>query len=91
MTDILKHADTYGEEIRELVEQVVHQELLQVAQEDDICPKCLALTLLEMAAYAATAAGASVGEMLEVAASGAVSAENEAEMADAEPPTQSRH
>jgi len=31
MTDMLKHADTHGEEIRELVEQVVHQELLQVA------------------------------------------------------------
>jgi len=91
MTDTLKHADTHGEEIRELVEQVVHQELLQVAQEDDICPKCLALTLLEMAAYAATASGASVGELLEAAAGGAVTAENEADMAEAEPPTQSRH
>jgi len=44
-----------------------------------------------MAAYAATASGASVGELLEAAAGGAVTAENEADMAEAEPPTQSRH
>ena len=91
MDDVLKHLDTHGEDIRELVEQVMQQRLLPVANEDAVCPTCLAVALLEFAAYAATSAGASAGQILEAAATGAMNAEDDTEISEAEPPTQSRH
>lgn len=91
MTDTLKHVDTHDDEIRQLVDDVMQQHLAAATNENGYCPKCVALTLLEWAAYAAAMSGASTGETLSAAANGAATAEDEMEMSDAEPPTPSRH
>lgn len=89
--DDLKHLDTHSDEIRELVDGIIQQHLVQVATDGKLCPKCVAVTLLEWASFAATSAGATVAEILNAAANGAVSAEEEAELLDSEPPSHTRH
>lgn len=91
MDDDLKHLDNHTEEIRELVDAIVQQHLVQTANEHKMCPKCVAVTLLEWAAFAATAAGSSVAEVLNAAANGAVSAEDEADLMESEPASHTRH
>ncbi|MDP6563436.1 MAG: hypothetical protein QF578_01275 [Alphaproteobacteria bacterium] len=91
MDDDLKHADQFEEEIRGLIEKSVHDDLFGKARSQNICAKCLAVLLLDFAAYAATAAGASGGEILAAVAAGANMAEEEFEFAEEQPPTPSRH
>ena len=91
MDDDLKHLDTNADEIRELVDGIIQQHLVKAANDSKMCPKCVAVTLLEWAAFAATSAGATVAEVLNAAANGAISAEEEAEMMEAEPPSHTRH
>jgi len=91
MDDDLKHLDTNTDEIRELVDSIIQQHLVTAANDNKMCPKCVAVTLLEWASFAATSAGATVAEVLNAAANGAISAEEEAEMMEAEPPSHTRH
>lgn len=91
MEDDLKHADEYEDEIRNLIDESVGGGLMQAMTHRNICPKCLALTLLEFASYAATSAGATAGEVLAAASTGALSAEDDADLAGEESPSQSRH
>jgi hypothetical protein len=91
MDDMLKHADTHDEEIRKLVDDVMQEHLAAATTANEFCPKCVALTLMEWAAYAAAMSGATPSEVLSAAASGAGAAEDEMEMSDAVPPTSSRH
>ena len=64
MEDDFKHADEYEEEIRNLIDETVGGDLMRAMTAQNICPKCMALTMLEFAAYAATSAGATAGEIL---------------------------
>lgn len=91
MDDDLKHLDTHHDEIRELVDGVIQTHLVQTADEKKMCPKCVAITLLEWASFAATSAGATVAEVLNAVANGAMSAEEEAELLESEPPSHTRH
>ncbi len=91
MDDDFKHADEYEEEIRGLIDEAVGNGLMTAMARDNICPKCLALTLLEFAAYAATSAGSTAGEILAATSAGAMTAEDDLELADETPPTQARH
>jgi hypothetical protein len=91
MTDLLKHSDTHGEEIQNLVSGVIDDHLADTVLKSGYCPKCVALTLLEFAAFAATSAGATVAEVLGAAAGGAETAEDELELGEAQPPTTARH
>jgi hypothetical protein len=89
--DDFKHADEYEEEIRQLIDNAVSGDLMSAMTRENICPKCLALTLLEFAAYAATSAGSTAGEILAAASTGAMGAEDDIDLAVEAPPTQSRH
>ncbi|MBT3369681.1 MAG: hypothetical protein HOA08_16015 [Rhodospirillaceae bacterium] len=89
--DNFKHADECEEEIRELIDKSVGGDLMTAMIQENICPKCMALTLLEFAAYAATSAGSTAGEILAAASTGAMSAEDDIDLAVEAPPTQSRH
>ena len=91
MEDDFKHADEYEEEIRGLIDDAVGDSLMAAMARQNICPKCLALTLLEFAAYAATSSGATAGEILAAASTGAMTAEDDLGLVDEEPPTPSRH
>lgn len=91
MTDLLKHSDTHEEEIQNLVSGMIDDHLSSTVVKNGYCPKCVALTLLEFASFAATSSGATVAEVLGAAAGGAEAAEDEMEMGEAQPPTSSRH
>ncbi len=91
MDDDFKHADEYEEEIRNLIDETVGGDLMQAMTRQNLCPKCMALTLLEFAAYAATSAGSTAGEILAAASTGTLSAEDDIDLAGEAPPTQSRH
>lgn len=91
MTDLLKHSDTHEEEFQTLVSGVIDDHLAGIVMEKGYCPKCVALTLMEFAAYAATSTGATVAEVLGAAAAGAEAAEDELELGEAQPPTSARH
>jgi hypothetical protein len=91
MEDDLKHADEFEDEIRNLIDETVGGDLMQAMTRENICPKCMALTILEFAAYAATSAGSTAGEILAAASTGALSAEDDVDLASETPPSQSRH
>ncbi len=91
MEDDFKHADEYEDEIRGLIDDAVGTGLMTTMARENICPKCMALTLLEFAAYAATSSGATAGEILAAASAGAMTAEDDMDLADDTPPTQARH
>ncbi|MDE0725245.1 MAG: hypothetical protein OSB82_02040 [Alphaproteobacteria bacterium] len=91
MEDDFKHADEYEDEIRGLIDDAVGTGLMTAMARENICPKCMALTLLEFAAYAATSSGATAGEILAAASAGAMTAEDDMDLADDTPPTQARH
>jgi hypothetical protein len=91
MDDDFKHADEYEDEIRNLIDTTVGDGLMGAMARQNICPKCLALTLLEFAAYAATSAGSTAGEILAAASTGAMSAEDDLDLVDEAPPTPLRH
>ena len=91
MDDDFKHADEYEEEIRGLIDDAVGDGLMAAMARENICPKCMALTLLEFATYAATSAGSTAGEILAAASTGAMTAEDDLDLADEMPPTQARH
>ena len=91
MEDDFKHADEYEDEIRALIDDAVGTGLMTAMARQNICPKCLALTLLEFAVYAATSAGSTAGEILAAASTGAMTAEDDMDLADETPPTQARH
>ncbi|NQV61020.1 MAG: hypothetical protein HQ502_15240, partial [Alphaproteobacteria bacterium] len=75
MEDDFKHADEYEEEIRNLIDETVGGDLMQAMTRQKICPKCMALTILEFATYAATTAGSTAGEIFAAVSTGALSAE----------------
>ncbi len=91
MEDDLKHADEFEDEIRNLIDETVGGDLMQAMTRENICPKCMALTILEFAAYAATSAGSTAGEILAAASTGTLSAEDDVDLASETPPSQSRH
>ena len=91
MDDDFKHADEYEDEIRNLIDTTVGDGLMGAMARQNICPKCLALTLLEFAAHAATSAGSTAGEILAAASTGAMSAEDDLDLVDEAPPTPLRH
>ncbi|MDA1097421.1 MAG: hypothetical protein O2967_00435 [Proteobacteria bacterium] len=91
MDDDLKHADEYEDEIRNLIDETVGGNLMQAMTRQNICPKCMALTILEFAAYAATTAGSTAGEILSATSAGALSAEEDMDLESESPPSQSRH
>ena len=91
MEDDFKHADEYEDEIRGLIDDAVGTGLMTAMARENICPKCMALTLLEFATYAATSSGATAGEILAAASTGAMTAEDDIDLADETPPTQARH
>ncbi len=47
MADDLKHLDEHSNEIHELVETLVQNHLLEAANANQYCPKCVAVILLE--------------------------------------------
>ena len=77
--DNLKHIDTSTPEIRELVENIVGKSLSEAVNEGAFCPRCVAITLLEWASYAAVSLGATASDVMGAAADGAATAEEEAE------------
>ncbi len=77
--DNLKRIDVNTPEIQELVENVVGKSLSEAVNEGTFCPRCVAITLLEWAPYAAVSSGATASDVLAAAASGAATAEDEAE------------
>lgn len=91
MEDDFKHADEYEEEIRNLVDETVGGDLMRAMARQNICRKCMALTILEFAAYAATTAGSTAGEILAAASTGTLSAEEDLDLANEAPPSQSTH
>lgn len=92
MDDGLKHLDEHADDIRELVDSVVQTNLLRITEDNALCPKCVAVTLLEWAAYAATTSGATVAEVMSAVANGAIMAEDEEEgIVGGEPTTRTRH
>ena len=91
MDDDFKHADKFEDEIRGLIDDVVGDGLMTATAKENICPKCLALTLLEFAAYAATSSGSTAGEILAATSAGAMAAEDDLELAEEVPPSQVRH
>ena len=91
MVDDLKHLDVHSEEIRELVETLIQNNLLEAVNANQYCSKCVAVALLEWATFAATSAGATVGEMTSAVANGAVMAEEETERVEAEVTGETRH
>ena len=91
MDDGLKHLDEHADDIRELVDSVVQSNLLRITEDNQLCPKCVAVTLLEWAAYAATTSGATVAEVMSAVANGAILAEDEEEGIVSEPPVRTRH
>ncbi|MBC8240303.1 MAG: hypothetical protein ISR50_06815 [Alphaproteobacteria bacterium] len=91
MEDDFKHADEYEEEIRNLIDETVGGDLMQAMTRQKICPKCMALTILEFATYAATTSGSTAGEILAAVSTGALSAEDDMELASETPPSQSTH
>ena len=84
MDDDFKHADKFEDEIRGLIDDVVGEGLMTATAKENICPKCLALTLLEFAAYAATSSGSTAGEILAATSAGAMAAEDDLELAEEE-------
>ena len=62
--DNLKHIDTSTPEIRELVENIVGKSLSEAVNEGAFCPRCVAITLLEWASYAAVSSGATASDVL---------------------------
>ena len=91
MVDGLKHLDEHSDEIRELVESLIQTYLLEAANANQYCPKCVAIALLEWATFAATSSGATVGEITSAVANGAVTGEEETERAETEVPHETRH
>ncbi len=77
--DNLKHIDASTHEIRELVENIVGKPLSEAVIEGAFCPRCVAITLLEWASYAAVSSGATASDVMSAAADGAATAEEEAE------------
>ena len=77
--DNLKHIDANTPEIRELVENIVGKSLSDAVNEGAFCSRCVAITLLEWASYAAVSSGATASDVLAAAADGAATAEEEAE------------
>ena len=77
--DNLKHIDASTPEIQELVENIVGKSLSDAVNEGAFCPRCVAITLLEWASYAAVSSGATASDVLAAAAAGATTAEDEAE------------
>jgi predicted transcriptional regulator len=84
MADDLKHLEEHSDEIRELVETLVQNHLLEAANANQYCPKCVAVILLEWATFAATCAGATVGEITGAIANGAATGEEETERMETE-------
>ena len=91
MVDDLKHLDGHSDEIHELVETVSPNQLSEAANAEQYCPKCVAVALLEWAAYAATCAGATVGEITSAVADGAVMGEEEIERTETAAAPVTRH
>ena len=91
MDDDFKHADKFEDEIRGLIDDVVGEGLMTATTKENICPKCLALTLLEFAAYAATSSGSTAGEILAATSAGAMAAEDDLELPEEMPSSQVRH
>ena len=91
MVDELKHLDGHSDEIHELVETVPPNHLLEAANSKQYCPKCVAVSLLEWAAFAATRAGASGGEITSAVANGAVMGEEKNERTETEFTRETRH
>ena len=91
MVDDLKHLDGHSDEIHELVATVPPNHLPEAANAKQYCLKCVAVALLEWAAYAATCAGATVGEITGTVADGAVMGEEEIERTETEAARVTRH
>ena len=91
MVDDLKHLDGHNDEIQELVESVSPNHLLEAAIAKQYCPKCVAVSLLEWATYAATCAGATVGEITSAVANGAAMGEEETERTETKAARETRH
>ena len=84
MADDLKHLDEHSNEIHELVETLVQNHLLEAANANQYCLKCVAVTLLEWATFAATSAGATAGEITDAIANGVAAGEEESERMEME-------
>ena len=91
MADDLKHLEEHSDEIRELVETLVQNHLFESANANQYCPKCVAVTLLEWATFAATSAGATVGEITGAIANGAATGEEESERMETETARVTQH
>ena len=91
MVDDLKHLEEHSDEIRELVETLVQNHLYEAANANQYCPKCVAVTLLEWATFAATCAGATVGEITGAIANGAATGEEESERIETETARVTQH
>ena len=91
MADDLKHLEERSDEIRELVETLVQNHLFESANANQYCPKCVAVTLLEWATFAATSAGATVGEITGAIANGAATGEEETERMETETARVTQH
>ena len=91
MVDGLKHLDGHSDEIHDLVETVPLNQLVETANAKQYCPKCVAASLLEWAAYAAIRTGATAGEVTSALANGIVMAEEENEWMETEPTPEIRH
>ncbi len=91
MVDDLKHLEGHSDEIHELVETVAPNHLTEAANAQQYCLKCVAVALLEWATFAATCAGASVGEITSAVADGAAMGEEENERAETEAARETRH
>ena len=91
MVDELKHLDGHSDEIHELVETVPLNQLPDAANAKQYCLKCVAISLLEWAAFAATRAGASGGEIIGAVANGAFMGEEENERMETEFVPEIRH
>ena len=91
MADDLKHLEEHSDEIRELLETLVQNHLFEASNANQYCPKCVAVTLLEWATFAATSAGATVGEITGAIANGAATGEEESERMETETARVTQH
>ena len=79
MVDELKYLDGHSDEIHDLIETVPLSQLPDAANAKHYYLKCVAMSLLEWATFAATRAGATAGELTTAVSDGTVMAEEENE------------
>ncbi len=91
MVDELKHLDGHSDEIHDLIETVPLNQLPDAANTKHYCLKCVAVSLLEWAAFAAIRAGATAGELTAAVDDGTVMAEEENERMETEFTPEIRH